>query len=61
MEFCDLANKEFKIATLKKLNELQENSKRQLKNTQVKNEIFTKEKNPYKEPSRNSGPEELDE
>ena len=31
MEFFDLANNEFKIAVLKKLNELQENAKRQFK------------------------------
>ena len=28
MEFCDVADKEFKIAVLKKLNELQENTER---------------------------------
>lgn len=29
MEFCDLADKEFKIAVLKKLNKQQENTERQ--------------------------------
>lgn len=47
MEFCDLIDKEFKIAVLKRLSELEENSKRQFNDIREKiheeNEIFIKE------------------
>lgn len=46
----------------KKLNDLQENANRQLneirKMRYEQNDVINKEKNYYKEPNRNSGPEE---
>lgn len=46
MEICDLDDREFKIAVLKKLNEMLENTVRQCKlrnKTNEQNKYFTKE------------------
>lgn len=46
MQFCNLTDKEFKVADLNKLNELQENKKRQLnkirKTIHEQNKLFNK-------------------
>ena len=64
MEVYNLTDREFKIAVMKKLNELQENSERQFKELRNKideqKEYFIKETDTLKkEPKRNSGTEEL--
>ena len=64
MEVCNLTDREFKIAVMKKLNELQENSERQF--NELRNKIneqkryFTKKiETLKKEPNINSGTKEL--
>ena len=63
-EYCNLNDREFKIAVMKKLNKLQENSEMQFKELRNKNnelkEYFIKEiETLKKEPKRNSGAEDL--
>lgn len=61
MEICNLPHKEFKITVLRKINEIQRNTKRQFneirKTRHEQNEIFNKEIEIKKEPKRNSGDE----
>ena len=63
MEVCNLTDREFKIAVMKKLNELQENSERQFNELRTKNneqkKYLTKETGNLKYNQTNSGAEEL--
>ena len=60
-EYCDLTGREFKIALMKKLNELQENSERQFSELRNKiseqKEYFTKDVETLKKNQTNSGAE----
>ena len=64
MEICNLHIKEFKIAVIGKLNELQD-TERQFskieKTIHKQNQNFDKERAHKKEPNRNSGAEEQNE
>lgn len=64
LEFCNSADKEFKIVVLRKLSEIQENTERQVneirKTIHEQSEKFNKEMEIMKkEPNRNSGAEKL--
>lgn len=63
-ELCDLANKEFKTAISKTLNELQEKSEKkfnEIREKRTQRDIYQRDRNYRKEPNRNSRAKEFNE